>query len=151
MIAVDYLAMLRAKNEKFLSLDVTGKTGESTLRGFPGSSLEGKNSNSRHVSSVGVSDWWRLRLADGGEMEVFVPSGETLAGILKTHPEAVSAEPFKLEHTKPDAAMTREDETAIRAWLAHIGEQSPEIINDVLAQCQRSIEARDYYTKRAKG
>jgi hypothetical protein len=51
MTAVNCLAMRRAENKKFLSLDGTGETGESALRGLHGSSLEGKKSNFQHESS----------------------------------------------------------------------------------------------------
>lgn len=45
--------------------------------------------------------------------------------------------------------MTAEEETAIRAWLAHIGENDPAIIADVLDKCRTDTEALDYFTGRA--
>ncbi|MDR2015617.1 MAG: hypothetical protein LBP99_08400 [Azoarcus sp.] len=93
----------------------------------------------------GVSYWWRVTFPCGKAVEVFTPSGNTRVGILKGYPTAVDAEPFELEHTRPVAPMNAGEGAAIRAWLASIGECSPEIINDVLAQCEKSAEARGYY------
>lgn len=45
--------------------------------------------------------------------------------------------------------MTAEQETAIRAWLVAIGETDPVIIADVLAKCQRDLEALAYFVGRA--
>ena len=71
-------------------------------------------------------------------------------GILNAYPQALDAEPFTPEHTRPDVSMTEGEEAAIRAWLVDIGERSRKIIDEVLALCQRSAEARGYYTRRAK-
>ncbi|MCL1861028.1 MAG: hypothetical protein FWG52_05770 [Proteobacteria bacterium] len=40
-----------------------------------------------------------------------------------------------------------EEVVAIRAWLSSIGERSQEVIDDVLAQCEKSTEARGYYLR----
>ena len=47
------------------------------------------------------------------------------------------------------APMTADEEGAIRAWLALIEETDPAIIAEVIDQCQRDAEARDYFTRRA--
>ena len=47
------------------------------------------------------------------------------------------------------AHLTAEDESAIRAWLALIEETDPATIAEVIGQCQRDAEARDYFTGRA--
>ncbi len=47
------------------------------------------------------------------------------------------------------APLTAEDETAIRAWLALIEETDPATIAEVIGQCQRDADARDYFTGRA--
>jgi hypothetical protein len=41
------------------------------------------------------------------------------------------------------------DLEAIRAWLAFIGETDPATIVEVIGQCQRDVDARDYFTRRA--
>ena len=49
----------------------------------------------------------------------------------------------------PSAHLTASEETAIRAWLALIGETDPETIAEVIGQCQRIADVRDYFTGRA--
>lgn len=49
----------------------------------------------------------------------------------------------------PATAMTAEEETAIRAWLAHIEETDADIIAQVLNQCRADLEARAYFLRRA--
>lgn len=46
-------------------------------------------------------------------------------------------------------ALTAEEETAIRAWLAHIEESDTDIIAEVLNQCRADEEAREYFLRRA--
>ena len=45
--------------------------------------------------------------------------------------------------------LTAEEETAIRAWLALIEETDSATIAEVIGQCQRDADARDYFTGRA--
>lgn len=54
-----------------------------------------------------------------------------------------------VEALKLPASMTAEEEKAIRAWLALIEETDPAIIGEVIGQCQRDADARDYFTGRA--
>jgi hypothetical protein len=48
--------------------------------------------------------------------------------------------------SKPHGTRNR---TAIRAWLALIEETDPATIAEVIGQCQRDADARDYFTGRA--
>lgn len=50
----------------------------------------------------------------------------------------------------PATTMTAEEETAIRAWLAHIEETDADIIAEVLNQCRDDAEAREYFLRRAE-
>lgn len=50
---------------------------------------------------------------------------------------------------QPLAPVTADEERAIRAWLALIGETAPATIAEVVSQCQRDADARDYFTGRA--
>ena len=50
------------------------------------------------------------------------------------------------DQTVPIAA---DEEAAIRAWLALIEEIGPATIAEVIEQCQRDVDARDYFTGRA--
>ena len=47
------------------------------------------------------------------------------------------------------APLTASEETAIRAWLVLIEETGPATIAEVIGQCQRDADARDYFTGRA--
>lgn len=51
--------------------------------------------------------------------------------------------------SKATASITTEQETAIRAWLAHTEETDPEIIAEVLNQCRTDPDARDYFIPEA--
>jgi hypothetical protein len=73
----------------------------------------------------------------------------THAEILERHPDAVAAEPFTPTIRQSSAPLTDEEETAIRAWLALIEETDPATIAEVIGQCQRDADARDYFTGRA--
>ena len=46
-------------------------------------------------------------------------------------------------------ALTAEEETAIRAWLALIEETDPATIAEVIDRCRSDADARDYFTGRA--
>lgn len=59
------------------------------------------------------------------------------------------AEPFAPTILQPSERLTANEETAIRAWLALIKETDPATIAEVIGQCQRDAEARDYFTGRA--
>ena len=82
-------------------------------------------------------------------MEVACCPEATHAEILERHPDAVAAEPFTPTIRQPSAPLTASEETAIRAWLALIEETDPATIAEVIGQCQRDADARDYFTGRA--
>jgi len=46
--------------------------------------------------------------------------------------------------------LLAEEETAIRAWLAHIEETDPATIADVLARCQSDAQARAFCLEQAR-
>lgn len=46
--------------------------------------------------------------------------------------------------------MNRAEEKAIRTWCSYIGEQDPELIEEVLSRCDKVIDARHYFLKRSK-
>ena len=78
-----------------------------------------------------------------------VSPGDTATAILERYPDAVAAEPFTPIIRQPSAPLTDSEETAIRAWLALIEETDPATIAEVIGQCQRDADARDYFTGRA--
>lgn len=96
-----------------------------------------------------TSRWWLIHYPDRDSVEVACCPEATHAEILERHPDALAAEPFTPIIRQPSAPLTASDETAIRAWLALIEETDPATIADVIGQCQRDADARDYFTGRA--
>jgi len=96
-----------------------------------------------------ASRWWLIHYPDRDPVEVACCPEVTNADILARHPDAVAAEPFTPTIRQPSAPLTAEEETAIRAWLALIEETDPATIAEVIGQCQRDADARDYFTGRA--
>lgn len=96
-----------------------------------------------------ASRWWLIHYPDRDPVEVACCPEATHADILERHPDAVAAEPFTQTIRQPSAPLTASDETAIRAWLALIEETDPATLAEVIGQCQRDADARDYFTGRA--
>ena len=87
----------------------------------------------------------------GRVVEVSFTPEATHAEVMEWHPDAVAAESFTPTIRQPMAPMTADEETAIRAWLAKIGETDPPTIAQVLAQCLNDADAQDYFKRRARG
>ena len=96
-----------------------------------------------------ASRWWLIHYPDRDPLEVACCPEATHSDILERHPDAVAAEPFTPTIRQPSAPLTAKDETAIRAWLALIEETDPATIAEVIGQCQRDADAREYFTGRA--
>lgn len=96
-----------------------------------------------------ASRWWLIHYPDRDPLEVSCTPPATHAEILERHPDAVAAEPFTPTIRQPSAPLTAEEETAIRAWLALIGETDADIIADVLNKCRHDADIRTYYQRRA--
>lgn len=65
------------------------------------------------------------------------------AGVAEVATVAVAARPLP--------TMTAEQEAAVRAWLAHIEETNPCIIDDVLNGCRTDPDVLAYFALRALG
>lgn len=96
-----------------------------------------------------ASRWWLIHYPDRDPVEVACCPEATHADILERHPDAVAAEPFTPTIRQASAPLTASEETAIRGWLALIEETDPATIAEVIGQCQRDADARDYFTGRA--
>lgn len=96
-----------------------------------------------------ASRWWLIHYPDRDPAEIVCCPEATHAEILEQHPDAVAAEPFTPTIRQPSAPLTASEEMAIRAWLALIEETDPATIAEVIDQCQRDADARDYFTGRA--
>jgi len=96
-----------------------------------------------------ASRCWLIHYADRDPLPVTCIPEATHAEILERHPDTIAAEPFTSTIRQPSAPTTASEETAIRAWLALIEETDPATIAEVIGQCQRDADARDYFTGRA--
>jgi hypothetical protein len=94
--------------------------------------------------------WWLLHYLDRDPVEVSCTPPASHTEILDRHPDAVAAEPFTPTIRQPSAPLTASEETAIRAWLALIEETDAAMIAEVIEQCQRDTDARDYFIQRAQ-
>jgi hypothetical protein len=112
---------------------------------------ERKTAPAPKVSPGGTATWWRIRYADGKLLELVRCPPATHAEILERYPDAVSAKPFELTIRPPGEPLNQEDEAAIRRWLAEIGETDAAVIAEVIGQCQRDADARDYFMALAGG
>jgi len=75
--------------------------------------------------------------------------GEKAGTVARVATVAVANLPSAKSH--PTAPMTADQESAIRAWLAHIEETDAAIIAVVLGQCRADAEARGYFLRQAGG
>ena len=96
-----------------------------------------------------ASRWWLIHYPDRDPLEVACCPEATHADILERHPDAIAAEPFTPTIRQASAPLVFDEETAIQAWLALIEETDPATIAEVIGQCQRDADARDYFTGRA--
>lgn len=102
-----------------------------------------------HGDTATASRWWLIHYPDRDPVEVACYPEGTHADILERHPDAVAAEPFTPTIRQASAPLTASEERAIRAWLALIEETDPATIAELIGQCQRDADARDYFTGRA--
>ena len=128
-----------------------GRTVASVATVAVAKSLQAQTAPPAKVGAGGTataSRWWLIHFTDRDPVEVACCPEATHAEILERHPDAVAAEPFTPTIRQPSAPLTAEEEMAIRAWLALIEETDPATIAEVIGQCQRDADARDYFTGR---
>jgi len=73
--------------------------------------------------------------------------GEKAGTVARVATVAVANPPS--EKSTPTAPMTADEESAIRAWLAHIEENDAAIIAIVLGQCRADVDARGFFIRQA--
>jgi len=83
-------------------------------------------------------------------LEVACYQASTAAEIMERYPGAIAAQPFTPTVRRPASPLSAEDEAAIRAWLAAIGETDPATIAEVIEHCRQDQDARDYYVGQAR-
>jgi len=100
--------------------------------------------------TAAITSWgWLLHFPDRDPVQVFTSPESPHALVLRDFPDAIAAEPVNPTRSQPTAPMTAGDEMAIRAWLALIEETDPATIAEVISECQRDADARDYFIGRA--
>lgn len=121
------------------------KPQESGCLGFLGSPYGA----SEKIHAADTYHSWLIHYPDRDPLEVACCPEATHAEILEWYPDALAAEPLTPTSRQPSAPLTASEETAIREWLALIEETDPATNAEVIGQCQRDADARDYFTRRA--
>ncbi|MCM8595112.1 hypothetical protein [Accumulibacter sp.] len=93
--------------------------------------------------------WWLLHFSDRDPLEVAFSPAATHAEVLDAYPDAAAAEPIEAGRRQPDTLLAGNQEAAVSAWLAQIGETDPATIAEVLTACRRAEKARDYFLQRS--
>ncbi len=102
-----------------------------------------------HTSDTTTTfQWWLIHFSDREPVEVACYPAAIYADILAGRPDAIAAEPFEPIRRQPAAPLLPDNEAAIQAWLAHIGETNRDIIDSVFEQCRVDNDARDYFIHR---
>jgi len=73
----------------------------------------------------------------------------THAEVPEPSPRALAAGPTEPGRRQPDTLLAGDQEAAVLAWLAQIGETDQAIVAEVLALCRRDADARKYFLERA--
>jgi len=100
--------------------------------------------------TASASGWWLIHYLDRDPLKVAFSPAVTDAEVLAWYQDAVAAEPVAPIVRQPSDTLSAEEERAVLRWLAHIGEQDPATIAEVLSACRRDVEARRYFLERAE-
>jgi hypothetical protein len=101
------------------------------------------------VSPGVTAVWWRIRYGNGELLEAAFTPPATFEEVIAWYPGAIDAEPFEPTVRPPEEPLSMEDEAAVRRWLTEIGETDEAMVAEVIEQCQRDADAREYFTGRA--
>ena len=93
--------------------------------------------------------FWLLHFPDREPLTVAFSPAASHAEVLAIYPAALAAEPIEPGRRQPDTLLAGDQEAAVLAWLAAIGETDDATIADVLTRCRRDADARAYYLSRA--
>jgi hypothetical protein len=102
------------------------------------------------LRNAGKSWRWLINFTGRDPMTVTFSPEASRAEVLEQYPEAVAAEPVP-DSPKAESSglLTPEQETAILAWLAFIGENDIVTLGEVIEACRRDADARAYFLGRA--
>ena len=154
MNAPDFLTRLRQKNAEKNTPSPNCINPVKDFTQFVQFAPSAKKDDFSEVEKVRAGDpatafRWLIHYVDREPLHVSCSPPATHAEILKRYPDAVAAEPFTPTIRQPSASLTAEEETAVRTWLALIEGSDPATTGEVIGQCQRDTETRDYFTGRA--
>jgi len=100
------------------------------------------------IHALESSPRWLLHFADRNPLTVACTPAASHAEVLAIYPDALAAEPIEPGRRQSGRALAGDEESAIRAWLATIGETDQTIVDEVLAACRYDCDARAYYLGR---
>ncbi|HRD87494.1 MAG TPA: hypothetical protein PK752_04425 [Accumulibacter sp.] len=100
-------------------------------------------------TAAAVSWRWLLHFSDRNPLEAAFSPAATHADVLAAYPSALAAEPIEPGRRQTDTLLAGDQEAAVLAWLAAIGEIDQATIDDVLTRCRHDDDARAYYLGRA--
>lgn len=101
---------------------------------------EAAQSRSLLASRCGVP-----HVTDREPLELALSPGASQADVLDAAPVALAAEPIESRRRQPDTMLTGDQEGALRAWLAQIGEDEASVIVALLTICKHDDDARAYF------
>ena len=101
------------------------------------------------VGDTATASRWLLHFADREPLAVAFTPTTTHAKVLEAYPGALAAEPIEPGRRQPGAPLAGDQEAAILAWLAAIGETDQEAVAEVLTRCRQDENARRYFLGRA--
>ena len=112
------------------------------------SSRNSTNSSSKPGEQQTESRSWLLHFADRNPLTLAFSPPATHAEVLNAYPDALAAEPIEPGQRQPDTLLAGDQEAAVLAWLAQIGETDRAIVAEVLALCRHDDDAQAYYLSR---
>ena len=113
------------------------------------SSRNSKNSSSNPCEQQTESRSWLLHFPDREPLTVAFTPAASHTEALASYPSALAAEPIEPGRRQPGAPLAGGQETAIRSWLAAIGETDQEAVAEVLTRCRQDADVRRYFLGRA--
>jgi hypothetical protein len=102
----------------------------------------------KNIHAAEARQFWLLHFADREPLAVAFSPEASHTEALASYPSALAAEPIEQGRRQPGAPLAGDQETAIRSWLAAIGETDQEAIAEVLTRCRYDDDARAYYLGR---
>ena len=92
---------------------------------------------------------WAVTGRDGARVRASFSPPATLAEVRGAHADAASIEPDLTRPEPPTTAPTAENVTAVREWLARIGETDPATIAETIERIRADSKAFAYFMRRA--